>query len=239
MTRSGSPRRCAATWTRWRSSGRTWSATRWAAGSRSRSPSASPRGSRASTCSPRHSPSGVAASWCRSCACCDPELAAIPHPLRTTHVREQFWSLFAQPERLDPAAADIAVDEFCRAYRSRAARVAFFAAARNIYLDEPHGEEGFYARLASLEPPALFIWGAEDRIIPPGFARHVAEALPEARQVVLEDCGHVPQVELAERTNRLIREQIEATTPVPASASASPRAARRARRADARRSDPT
>ena len=156
-----------------------------------------------------------------------PELAAIPHPLRTTIVREQFWSLFAQPERLDPAAADIAVDEFCRSYRSRAARIAFFAAARNIYLDEPHGEEGFYARLASLEPPALFIWGAEDRIIPPGFARHVAEALPEARQVVLEDCGHVPQVELAERTNRLIRDQIEATTPVAASAPRRRRSGRR------------
>jgi pimeloyl-ACP methyl ester carboxylesterase len=137
-----------------------------------------------------------------------PELAAIPHPLRTATVREQFWGLFAKPERLDPAAADVAVDEFCRAYRSRAARVAFYAAARNIYLDEPHGEEGLYARLAGLVPPAMFIWGEQDRIIPPGFVRHVERALPRARQVVLADCGHVPQVELPERTNRLIRDQI-------------------------------
>ena len=66
-----------------------------------------------------------------------PELAAIPHPLGPARVREQFWSLFARPERLDPAAADIAADEFCRTYRSRSARIAFFAAARNIYLDAP------------------------------------------------------------------------------------------------------
>ena len=33
-----SPARCSATWTRWRSSEPTWSATRWAAGSRSSSP---------------------------------------------------------------------------------------------------------------------------------------------------------------------------------------------------------
>jgi pimeloyl-ACP methyl ester carboxylesterase len=137
-----------------------------------------------------------------------PELAVVPHSLRERIVRDQFWGLFAQPERLDPAAADVAVDEFCRIYRSRSARVAFFAAARNIYLDEPYGEDGFYARLAALEPPALFIWGDSDRIIPPGFGRHVAEALPSAHQVVLEGCGHVPQVELPEQTNRLIRERI-------------------------------
>jgi pimeloyl-ACP methyl ester carboxylesterase len=147
-----------------------------------------------------------------------PELAAIPHPLRTATVREQVRGLFARPERLDPAAAEIAVDEFCRTYRSRAARVAFFAAARNIYLDEPHGEEGFYARLAGLEPPALFIWGDRDRIVPAAFARHVERASPRSRQVVLAECGHAPQVELAERTNRLIRDQIESCAPTPAAA---------------------
>ena len=136
-----------------------------------------------------------------------PELAAIPHPLSEATVRSQLEGLFAQPERLDPAAAEIAIEEFRRSYRSRAGRVAFFAAARNIYLDEPHGEAGFYARLAELEPPALFVWGAEDWLIPAGFSRHVERALPRARQVILDDCGHVPQVELPEQTNRLIREQ--------------------------------
>ena len=46
-TRSGSPPPCAATWTRWRSTAPTWSATRWAGGSRSSSASATPSGSRA------------------------------------------------------------------------------------------------------------------------------------------------------------------------------------------------
>lgn len=156
-----------------------------------------------------------------------PELAAIPHPLRAATVRAHFWGLFACPERLDPAAADVAIDEFCRSYRSRAARVAFFAAARNIYLDEPYGEAGFYARLAELEPPALFVWGDSDRLIPAGFSRHVAEALPKARQVILEDCGHVPQVELAQRTNRLIRAQIEGAAGAVATG---PRQARRSKR---------
>ena len=139
-----------------------------------------------------------------------PELAAIPHPMRAAQVRETFWSLFARPERLDPAAADIVADEFCKTYRSRSGRVAFFAAARNIYLDAPHGERGFWTRLSQLEPPALFVWGDSDRLVPAGFARHVADVLPGARQEVLRECGHVPQVELPERTNAMIRELIEA-----------------------------
>jgi pimeloyl-ACP methyl ester carboxylesterase len=140
-----------------------------------------------------------------------PELAAIPHPMRTARVREYFWSLFARPERLDPAAADIAADEFCRAYRSRSGRVAFFAAARNIYLDRPDGKNGFWTRLGDLSPPALFVWGDADRLVPAAFARHVAEALPHAQQVVLSECGHVPQVELPTRTNALIRARVESS----------------------------
>ncbi len=113
-----------------------------------------------------------------------PELAAIPHPLRAARVREHFWGLFARPERLDPAAADIAADEFCRTYRSRSARIAFFAAARNVYLDRPHGERGLWTRLADLRPPAMFIWGDSDRLVPASFSRHVADVLAGRAQGV-------------------------------------------------------
>src|SRR5215211_6230292 len=137
-----------------------------------------------------------------------PELAAIPHSLSADQVRSRFWSMFARPERLDPAAADVACDEFSRIYRSRAARIAFYATLRNIYLDPPYGERGFWTRLGALAAPSLFVWGDSDGLVPAAFARHVAEALPEARQVVLPECGHVPQVELPERTNGLIAEHI-------------------------------
>jgi pimeloyl-ACP methyl ester carboxylesterase len=137
-----------------------------------------------------------------------PELAAIPHPMREARVRAFFWGLFARPERLDPAAADVAADEFCSTYRSRSARIAFFAALRNIYLDAPHGKRGLWPRLAGLRPPALFVWGDFDRLVPAGFSRHVADTVPSARQVILRECGHVPQVELADRTNALIRAHV-------------------------------
>jgi pimeloyl-ACP methyl ester carboxylesterase len=140
-----------------------------------------------------------------------PELAAVPHPMRSAVVRAQLAGLFARPDRLDPATADVVTDEFCRAYRSRAVRVAFYAAARSIYLDAPWGAKGLWTRLAELEPPALFVWGEGDRLVPAAFARHVERALPAARQVVLAECGHVPQVELAAETNRLVRAHIDAS----------------------------
>ncbi len=92
------------------------------------------------------------------------------------------------------------VDEFLRAYLTPAGRAAFYAAARNIYLDEPHGEEGFWTRLAALQADALFVWGRRDRLVPISFARHVRAALPRARHLEL-DCGHVPQVERPRETH--------------------------------------
>jgi pimeloyl-ACP methyl ester carboxylesterase len=95
------------------------------------------------------------------------------------------------------------VDEFLRAYLTPSGRAAFYAAARHIYLDEPHGSDGFWTRLATLEPESLFIWGRADKLVPIGFKRHVADALRQAQHLEL-DCGHVPQIERPGRTNKAI-----------------------------------
>ncbi len=95
------------------------------------------------------------------------------------------------------------VDDFLRAYLTRSGRAAFYAAARQIYMEEPHGPEGFWTRLPSLEADSLFVWGRRDRLVPIAFARHVAHSLPQAHQLELE-CGHVPQVEEPRRTHAAI-----------------------------------
>jgi pimeloyl-ACP methyl ester carboxylesterase len=95
------------------------------------------------------------------------------------------------------------VDEFLRAYLTPAGRAAFYAAARQIYLEAPHGKDGFWPRLRGLQPDALFIWGRRDTLVPIAFARHVAEALPRARHLEL-DCGHVPQMERPRQTHEAV-----------------------------------
>jgi pimeloyl-ACP methyl ester carboxylesterase len=134
-----------------------------------------------------------------------PEFGVLPHSLGRGRIERQFWSLFADRDLVDPVVADVVVDEFERIYATPGARLAFLASARAIYLDEPFGRGGFYPRLSGLRPPALFVWSSHDRLIPSGFRRHVEQWLPSAEQILLEGCGHVPQVERPERTNALIR----------------------------------
>jgi pimeloyl-ACP methyl ester carboxylesterase len=133
-----------------------------------------------------------------------PELGMLPHSLGRHRIEQTFWALFADRDLVDPSVADIVADEFERIYRSPGARLAFIASARAIYLENPFGKHGFYPRLSALEPPALFVWASHDRLIPEKFRYQVERWLPSAEQVVLEGCGHVPQVERPERTNGLL-----------------------------------
>jgi pimeloyl-ACP methyl ester carboxylesterase len=111
--------------------------------------------------------------------------------------------------RLLPVAPDgwaaAGVDEFVRSYLSPRGRAAFYASARNIYLDEPHGNDGFWTRLAELAPDSLFVWGLNDTLVPVAFRRHVEKALPHARHLEL-NCGHVPQLERPRETHAAIRD---------------------------------
>src|SRR5262245_56794855 len=96
------------------------------------------------------------------------------------------------------------IDEFLRAYLTPSGRAAFYAAARNIYLDEPHGDDGFWTRLETLQSHSLFVWGKQDTLVPIGFMKHVERALPRAEHLELA-CGHVPQLERPRETHEAIR----------------------------------
>jgi pimeloyl-ACP methyl ester carboxylesterase len=139
-----------------------------------------------------------------------PELARLPLPQMTHGMMvEGIRVMFSQPDRLPRPWYDAAADEARRVLRKPAHRVAFFSCARQIYLEDAYGKNGFWQRLPGLIPPALFIWGDRDRLVPSSFARHVASALPSAGQVVLEDCGHVPQFEHPVETMAMVRGFLE------------------------------
>jgi pimeloyl-ACP methyl ester carboxylesterase len=138
-----------------------------------------------------------------------PEWGLLPHTIPRPLVARQLWSLFHDREAIDEALVNVVVDGFRKIYAAPAGRHAFLASARNIYLDAPWGRSGFYTRLAELQPPALFVWGSHDWLIPAGFRHVVDEWLPAARQVVLHGCGHVPQVERPDEIHPLLLDFFE------------------------------
>jgi pimeloyl-ACP methyl ester carboxylesterase len=137
--------------------------------------------------------------WAPALRLVRPELGVLPHAPRP--VVERIIDR-AMPEARNGWAA-AGIDEFLRSFLTPRGRAAFYAAARQIYLEEPDGDDGFWPRLRTLEPESLFVWGRRDRLVPLAFARHVIDALPNARHLEL-DCGHVPQMERPRETHKAI-----------------------------------
>lgn len=140
-----------------------------------------------------------------------PELAAVPLPLGERQALAAIRSLFAVPSRMPDAWFEAAAGEFARVWRLPGTRVAFFSSLREIYLEEPHGDGGYWKRLATMTRPALLVWGQRDPLVPLAHAKAVSRALPHATSLILRDCGHVPQYELPEVTNRLLSRFLTAT----------------------------
>ena len=139
-----------------------------------------------------------------------PDLSRVPMRFSHAVVTRSVQTMFSKPSRVPHDWYAAAGDEFRRVMKDPAHRRAFFAAARHIYLEEAYGEHGFWDRLPLLATPSLFIWGDADPLVPAAFERHVVAAVPHATSVLLEDCGHVPQFELPDRTNQLVREFLAA-----------------------------
>jgi pimeloyl-ACP methyl ester carboxylesterase len=60
---------------------------------------------------------------------------------------------------------------------------------------------------AGLTMPLLILQGEDDRVTPAAAnARRLAAAVPQARLVLFAGCGHLPEVEMPERVNRLVRD---------------------------------
>lgn len=69
--------------------------------------------------------------------------------------------------------------------------------------------------LPRIQAPTLVLWGSDDRWIPVAHADRFAAAIPGARKLVIEGCGHVPQEERPEELLRLVREFLATAAPGP------------------------
>ena len=60
--------------------------------------------------------------------------------------------------------------------------------------------------LSGVAVPILAIWGSEDRIVP---SSHADNLPSHARAEILENTGHMPQMEASARVNRLLGEFLD------------------------------
>jgi len=60
--------------------------------------------------------------------------------------------------------------------------------------------------LKSVQAPTLIIWGREDELIPESDAEKMHDGIAGSKLVVLDQCGHVPQLEKAADFNRELLE---------------------------------
>ena len=65
-------------------------------------------------------------------------------------------------------------------------------------------------RLARITVPSLVLWGRQDGIVTPEYGGEYARQIPHARLQMIEEAGHLPQIEQPERTAHAIRDFCDA-----------------------------
>jgi pimeloyl-ACP methyl ester carboxylesterase len=58
--------------------------------------------------------------------------------------------------------------------------------------------------LTAIKVPVLLIWGTRDRMVSHSGAGRISEALPDTKVVLLDGCGHCPQLEETDRVAELL-----------------------------------
>jgi pimeloyl-ACP methyl ester carboxylesterase len=66
------------------------------------------------------------------------------------------------------------------------------------------GEDVLDGRLGAIHKPTLIVWGREDKVIPLNFAERFHKEITGSRLEVIDNCGHMPHVECADKFNRAL-----------------------------------
>jgi len=118
---------------------------------------------------------------------------------RRKEMKNALGLLFATPDLVNRQL----VNDVIRFKRLDGVDEALRKLADNLF---PNGKQADVPDLSGVEVPMLVVWGREDKIVP---VAHSENAPTNARVEVLDDTGHMPQMEAAGQTNRLIEEFLD------------------------------
>lgn len=80
----------------------------------------------------------------------------------------------------------------------------------NAFIDSVlRGEDYLDGKTSAIKAPTLVVWGREDALTPLAIGEAFAQDIPGAQKVVIEKCGHVPQLEKAAEFNAAVLKFLE------------------------------
>lgn len=137
----------------------------------------------------------------------------LPGKLTRRRVRRGMRRVFADPTVID----DEDVDRIVELDAQQGTRAAFLEIAHNaIGLRGVRPDQSVVELAREITAPALVMWGDRDRVIPPSHAQVAVEAIRDARLVMIENCGHCPQMEMPQRfTEEVLRFLADVYPPKP------------------------
>jgi pimeloyl-ACP methyl ester carboxylesterase len=119
--------------------------------------------------------------------------------LRRNDVQSLVASVFYDPCHVDPGV----VATYEKKFANRRWRLGLLRTIRGTM------GHRIRDRLADLTHPTMLVVGREDRIVNPDSAIEASTLLSDGKLIVLDKCGHAPQIEQAERVNRLVIEFLQ------------------------------
>jgi len=66
------------------------------------------------------------------------------------------------------------------------------------------GEDVLDGRVGAIHKPTLILWGREDKLIPLSFAERFHKEIAGSRLEIIDNCGHMPHVECADKFNQAL-----------------------------------
>jgi pimeloyl-ACP methyl ester carboxylesterase len=135
----------------------------------------------------------------------DQERLPIIEGVRRSDMEAVVRSVFCNPRRAPIPLAKY----FMRQTKNRRWRTGFLRTVRGTM------EHRVRDLLPRLPHPTLLVVGQDDQIVNPEETMQAARRLPNGKLVVLAGCGHAPQIEMAGKINRMVREFLTAPLPAP------------------------
>ena len=68
----------------------------------------------------------------------------------------------------------------------------------------PIPDKGLAKRLHRIEAPTLIVWGKQDRLVSSAYAAEFGRRIAGSRVEIIDECGHIPQLEQPEKTYALV-----------------------------------